>query len=98
MSFPSLRKAQHRVRPRSWMCEGSTPQAATRTDLVQVAGAAIAAASTLSIADLNDVAVAAALPTTRSAGAVTETGEMGTLGRAAAFKWCGKGCSFSVRL
>lgn len=76
MSFSSLRRAQHRARPRNWMCEGSTPQAATRRDLVQVAGAAIAAASTLSIADLNDVAVAAAVPTTRSAGAVTETGEM----------------------
>lgn len=76
MSFSSLRRAQHRARPRSWMCEGgSTPQAATRRDLVQVAGAAIAAASTLSIADLNDVAVAAAVPTTRSAGVVTETGE-----------------------
>lgn len=41
-----------------------------------MAGAAIAAASTLSIADLNDVALAAAgVPTTRSAGAVTESGE-----------------------
>lgn len=75
-SFSSVRMTQqHRARPRNWMCDSTTP-AATRRDLVQVAGAAIAAASTLSIADLNDVAVAAAVPTTRSAGAVTESGEV----------------------
>lgn len=88
MRFPSLKKTQHRARPRSWMCDSTTSQAATRRDLVQVAGAAIAAASTLSISDLNDVAVAAAMPTTRSAGAVTESGETSVWGHQ---RWCGLG-------
>eukprot|EP00903_Cladosiphon_okamuranus_P013383 g12471.t2 len=85
LSVSSLRRAQHRARPRSWMCEGRTPQAATRRDLVQGAGAAVAAVSTLSIADLNDVAVAAAAPTTRSAGAVTESDRKGV--EATTIRW-----------
>ncbi|CAM9356947.1 unnamed protein product [Scytosiphon promiscuus] len=75
------RRWQHRLRPRNWMCEGSNNvvPATTRRDMVQVAGASIAAAATVGLADPSTAGAATAIaaPMTISGGVVTESDRRG---------------------
>lgn len=73
------RRWQHRLRPRNWMCERShnLVPATTRRDIVQAAGASIAAAAAV-LADPSQASAATATsaPMTSSGGVVTESGKL----------------------